>query len=105
MPSSAIIGISPGTIHHKVAAIRINTIDTELPTTVTPSQRTIEILQTKEFLILVGRQYLLYLIVALLPQIAVQVELRADIHKIVEVDLIDCLILRRREVQLVGHLV
>jgi hypothetical protein len=71
MPSSAIIGISPGTIHHKVAAIRIDTVDTELPATVTPSQRTIEILQAEEVLILIWRQYPLYRKVALLPQIAV----------------------------------
>jgi hypothetical protein len=54
MPSSTIVGVSPGTIHHVVAAIGINAIDTELPTTVMPSQRTVEILQAEEFLILVG---------------------------------------------------
>ena len=71
MPSSTIVGVSPGTIHHIVAAIGINAIDTELPATVTPSQRTIEILQAEEVLILIWRQYPLYRKVALLPQIAV----------------------------------
>jgi hypothetical protein len=105
MPSSTIAGVSPGTVQHIMAAVGIYTVDSELPAAIMPSQRAIEILQTKESLVLEGRQHPTYLIVALLPQITVQVELRADTHEIVEVDLIDCLILGRREIQLVGHLV
>jgi hypothetical protein len=88
-----------------VAAIWIYTVDPELPTTITPSQRTIEILQSEEFLVLVWRQHLLYFIVALLPQIGIEVKLRAYTHEIVEIDLIDSFILRWREIQLIGHLV
>jgi hypothetical protein len=105
MTASTIAGISPWAIHHEVGAIGIYTVDPEFPAAIMPSQRTIEILLAEEVLILKWRQYLLYSKVALLPQIAVQVKLRADTHEIVEVDLIDSFILRRREVQLVGHLV
>ena len=88
-----------------MSAIGIYTINAELPATIAPSQRTIEILDTEEFLILIGRQHTLYLKVALLPQIAVEIKRRAYTHKIVEVDLIDRFILRWREIQLIGHLV
>jgi hypothetical protein len=88
-----------------MSAIGIYTINAELPATIAPTQRTIEILYTEEFLILVGRQHTLYLKVALFPQIAVEIKRRTYTHKIVEVDLIDRFILRWREIQLIGHLV
>jgi hypothetical protein len=105
MAASAIAAVCPGAIHHEVAAIRIYTVDPELPAAVTPSQRTIEILQPEEVLVLIARQYPLYLIVALLPHVAIEIKGRTYTHEVVEVDLIDRFILRRREIQLIGHLV
>jgi hypothetical protein len=105
MPSSTIAGVSPGAVQHVMTAIGIDAVNPELPTAFMPSQRTIEILHPHEVLVLQGRQHPLYLKVAVFPQIAVQVVLRSDQHEIIEVDLIDRLVLRRREVQLVGHLV
>jgi hypothetical protein len=105
MAASAIAAVCPGTIHHEVTTVWINTIDPELPATIAPSQRTIEILQSEEVFVLVRRQHPLNLKVALFPQVAIEIELRTYTHKIVEVDLIDRFVLGRREIQLVGHLV
>lgn len=89
----------------EVVAMRVARIDTEVPVTSIPVDRTIEVRGTAEQLILPVEQDVTHIQVTVVPVCSVEVGTGVHAQQVVEVDLVCCLILILGQVQLVSHFV
>ena len=80
-------------------------VDTERPSTSIPCYGTIEVGAVHELVILPGVQHETEVCITAIPPDAENVVMAIDIQQIIEVNLIYCIILCCREVQLVSHFV
>ena len=80
-------------------------VDSERPATGLPCYGTIEVGAAHVLVILPGVQHEAEVCITTIPPDAEYVVMTVYTQQVVEIDLIDCLILRCREVQLVSHLV
>lgn len=103
--SAAIADVNGGMNEIKVVATRVARIDGEVPIAIEPIERAIEISSGAERIPLPGEQNVAHVEVALHPAVTENVVHACDIHEVVKVYFVSCIILFGREVQLVGHLV
>ena len=89
----------------EVVAARVTCVDSEMPVTSDPVERTIEVGGIAESAKLPVEQDIAQVEITLAPVYAIQVIISIDAHQIVEVHLISCLVLIICQVQLVSHLV
>lgn len=88
-----------------VMAVRIVSIDAEMPEAVAPIERTIEVFQSAESAILPVKEYVRQVEVTACPIYRIYIIDCVDAHEIVEVHFKSGLILFFREVEFVRHLI
>ena len=93
------------TSEEEVVATRIACVNTEVPITTAPIQRSVEIKGFTESAILPVEQYVFEVKPALKPIVALNVGISIYVHEIIEVYLVGGLILLFRQIELVCHLV
>ena len=103
--SAAIACIEDGTSEEEVVAVRIASIDGEVPETVKPVQRTQEVGCSLEGLPLPVKQDIAQIQVPTLPIYAIDIVAARHAHQIVEVDFVCSLVLLISQVQFISHLV
>ena len=89
----------------EVVAVRVSSVDSEVPETTVPVERAIEVGGVQECAILPVEEDIAQVHVALTPIHPVEVIDRVDAHQIVEVGLVCSLVLVFGEVELISHLV
>ena len=103
--SATIGGIEVRTSEVEIVTVRITQIDAEVPVACLPVERTVEIAGCHKGVPLPVEENIAEVEITTLPVGAEYVGTSCDTHQIVEVDLVGCLVLGIRQVQLVGHLV
>ena len=103
--SAMIGGIEMWTPEVEEVTLRIAGIDTEVPVTCIPVERTVEITGCDIGIPLPVEQYIAQVEVATLPIGSENVSSSSDSHQVVEIDLISGLILLVGQIQLVCHLI
>ena len=103
--SSTISSVEYGTSVVEIVTMWIAGIDAEMPESVCPIERAIEIGGCTECAQLPVKQDIAQIQVAALPVGAIYIVITRDSHQVVEVNLISSLILLFCQVQLVSHLV
>lgn len=89
----------------EVVAMRIASVDAEVPVTCIPIDGTIEVSGAAEQLILPVEQDVAHIHITVVPVGSVEVGTGVHAQQVVEVDLVRCLILILGQVQLVSHFV
>ncbi len=89
----------------EIVAVRIACVDAEMPETIAPIERTIEVRGIAVSAILPVEQDVAQVEVALPPVNAVEVIIVVYTHEVVKIDLIGCFILLIGEIKLVSHLI
>ena len=103
--STAIGGIEVRTSEVEVVTMWITEIDSEMPVTSLPVKWTIEIAGCYKGVPLPVEEYISEVEITTLPIGSEYIVASCDTHQVVKVDLVGCLILCVRQVQLVSHLV
>ena len=103
--STTIGGIEVWTPEVEVVTMRIAAIDAEVPVTSLPVQRAVEVAGCNVGIPLPVEEYIAQIEVTALPVDAKHIVATCNPHQVVEVNLISCLVLCIRQVQLVSHLV
>ena len=102
---ASIANVEVWSTEEEVVAARVTCVDSEMPVTAVPVERTIEVGGIAESAILPVEQDIAQVEITLSPVYAIQVIVSIDAHQIVEVHLIGCLVLIIGQIQLVSHLV
>ena len=84
----------------EMAAVGIVAVDVESPGPRLPCERTIEVGKSHILVVLIGGQDILEVCVTAVPPATKNVIPSVNTHQVVQVDLIDCIILGIRQVQL-----
>lgn len=103
--STSISSVEHGASEVEVVAVRIASIDAEVPITCAPVQWTVEVAGCDVCLPLCVEQYVAEVAVAALPVVAIDIVVARHTHQVVEVDFVGGLILFVSKVQLVSHLI
>lgn len=89
----------------EVVAMRIASIDSEVPNTSVEVERAVEVSRIAEHTILPVEEHIAEVEITPTPVVAVQILVGVDTEQIIEVNLVSCLILVVGEVQLISHLI
>lgn len=89
----------------EMVAVRIACVDAEVPVTTFPPDRAIEVSGIAEHTVLPVEEDVTEVEVTACPAIGIDIIIRVDAHKVVEINLVGSLVLRLGEVELVCHLV
>ena len=103
--STSVSCIEVRTSKVEVVTMRIACIDAEVPVACIPVKRTVEISSVDKRIPLCFQQDIAHVEVTTLPIGSIYIVIAVDTHQVVEVNLVGCLILLIRQVQLVSHLV
>ncbi len=103
--SAPIDGIEVRATEEEVVTMRIAGVDAEVPVAPVPIERTIEVEGIEVGAILPVEQNVAQIEVALPPVGPVEVVVSVYSHKVVEIDLVGCLVLLVGQIKFIRHLV
>ena len=103
--TSVVCVIERWTTEVEECTVWIASEDTEVPVTAAPVERTIEVESVAISSVLPFCEDVAHIEVTVCPVNSVEVRLSVDAKKVVEVDLVSCLVLVVSEVELISHLI